>query len=210
MNKRNKILVGCLALLLVLGVGYALFSETITINGTATAKGNFDITESCELGDTYNILGLVEGGYDKDSCSVIDGKVYLETELYYPTANRSFTVYLENTGTINAVIDTENDISIEHLARCPLINGEFNNACDLYYDELFNNMYNDIKIDGIIKDGVFTPIANETIITVKPGEKLVSVINILWNEVFDEPRHNGPTYGYKFAFNYNFSQEVAQ
>mgnify|MGYP003308183578 CR=1 FL=1 len=43
MNKKNKILVGCLSLLLVLSVGYALFSETITINGTATAKGNFDI-----------------------------------------------------------------------------------------------------------------------------------------------------------------------
>ena len=47
MNKKNKILVGCLALLLVLSVGYALFSETITINGTATAKGNFDIVGTC-------------------------------------------------------------------------------------------------------------------------------------------------------------------
>ena len=29
MNNKNKILLGCLALLLVLSVGYALFSETI-------------------------------------------------------------------------------------------------------------------------------------------------------------------------------------
>ena len=47
MNNRNKILVGCLALLLALSVGYALFSETITINGTATAKGSFDIGFEC-------------------------------------------------------------------------------------------------------------------------------------------------------------------
>ena len=46
MNNKNKILVGCLALLLVLSVGYALFSETVTINGTATAKGNMDLTVS--------------------------------------------------------------------------------------------------------------------------------------------------------------------
>ena len=49
MNKKNKILVGCLALLLVLSVGYALFSETIEINGTATAKGDFDITYTCSV-----------------------------------------------------------------------------------------------------------------------------------------------------------------
>ena len=39
MNNKNKILVGCLALLLVMTVGYALFSETITINGIVRAKG---------------------------------------------------------------------------------------------------------------------------------------------------------------------------
>ena len=49
MNKKNKILVGCLALLLVLSVGYALFSDTITINGTATAKGSFDIRKWLDL-----------------------------------------------------------------------------------------------------------------------------------------------------------------
>ena len=47
-KRKNKILVGCLALLLVMAVGYALFSENITINGTATAKGDFDISYTCE------------------------------------------------------------------------------------------------------------------------------------------------------------------
>ena len=42
-KNKNKILIGCLALLLVMAVGYALFSETITINGTATAKGDFNM-----------------------------------------------------------------------------------------------------------------------------------------------------------------------
>ena len=47
MKSKNNILVGCLALLLVLSVGYALFSETVTINGTATAKGDFSLKVSC-------------------------------------------------------------------------------------------------------------------------------------------------------------------
>ena len=53
-KRKNKILIGCLALLLVMTVGYALFSETITINGTATAKGDFNIEYTCEVYDTYN------------------------------------------------------------------------------------------------------------------------------------------------------------
>lgn len=57
MNKRNKILAGCLVLQLALSVGYALFSETITINGKATAKGNFDITATCTPG-LLDIMGL--------------------------------------------------------------------------------------------------------------------------------------------------------
>ena len=64
MNNKNKILVGCLALLLVLSVGYALFSETITINGTATAKGNFafeietmkGINDELKTNDMYALL----------------------------------------------------------------------------------------------------------------------------------------------------------
>ena len=46
-KRKNKILIGCLALLLVMAVGYALFSENITINGTATAKGDFDMSITC-------------------------------------------------------------------------------------------------------------------------------------------------------------------
>ena len=40
---RNKIFVGCLALLLVMVAGYALFSQNLTINGTAKAEGKFNI-----------------------------------------------------------------------------------------------------------------------------------------------------------------------
>ena len=57
LSKNNKILIGCLALLLVMSVGYALFSDTITINGSATAKGEFKLTTTCMLAPQEDIGG---------------------------------------------------------------------------------------------------------------------------------------------------------
>ena len=48
--KNNKIFIVCLALLLTLSIGYAYFSESITVSGTASAKGSFDITLNCSQG----------------------------------------------------------------------------------------------------------------------------------------------------------------
>ena len=45
MNKTTVIIV--LALFLSISVEYALFSDTITIEGTATAQGTFDIKVTC-------------------------------------------------------------------------------------------------------------------------------------------------------------------
>lgn len=110
MNRKNKILVGCLALLLVMSVGYALFSDTITINGTATAKGSFDVTGTCDMGiiseiGTVESLGLsAEGGYENDSCIVEDDVVTFKSDLLYPGARRYFTIKATNTGTIDAII----------------------------------------------------------------------------------------------------------
>ena len=118
MNKRNKIMVVCLALLLTLSIGYALFSETITINGTATAKGSFDITPSCQIGMPSSIATLLkddenimfepyEGATENDSCDVEGSKITINTEMLYPSANRFFAVEMKNTGTMDAVIGVE-------------------------------------------------------------------------------------------------------
>ena len=100
LSKNNKILIGCLALLLVMSVGYALFSDTITINGTATAKGEFDITAACQTGIPSEFAPFVaavdyikeDGGYQNDTCSVVDNTVSLSTEFLYPGARRNFII----------------------------------------------------------------------------------------------------------------------
>ena len=89
-NKKNKLLVGCLALLLALSVGYALFSENITINGTATAKGSFDISSTCELLTSTNATSeetaeefLTKGG--TGTCVINGQTVTTTSNLTKPT-----------------------------------------------------------------------------------------------------------------------------
>ena len=43
MNKQNKIIVGVITLILALTIGYAVFTQNLNINGTATAKGEFGL-----------------------------------------------------------------------------------------------------------------------------------------------------------------------
>ena len=100
-------------MLLILSVGYALFSETITINGTATAKGNFDIAVTCQTG-LANIDGLYhnafnalvgpedENSYSEDSCIAVDNTVSFKTNLNAPGAMRYYTIKATNNGTITA------------------------------------------------------------------------------------------------------------
>ncbi len=101
MNNKNKILIGCLALLLVLSVGYALFSETITINGTATAKGSFDITATCKIitesdGRDYYTMG------GTGVCDISTGVIKTTSTLNKPTDMVFYEVTLKNSGTIPA------------------------------------------------------------------------------------------------------------
>ena len=43
MKKQTIAIISVVALILAVAVGYALFSQTLTINGTATASGNFNV-----------------------------------------------------------------------------------------------------------------------------------------------------------------------
>ena len=113
MNRNNKILVGVLALIVAMTIGYALFSDNITITGTAKAKGDFSITATCKTGLdsrlTLSELGLdPEGGYRNDSCTVSGNTVSISLDLDYLTATRYFTVKMTNSGTIDATLNLSN------------------------------------------------------------------------------------------------------
>ena len=56
-NKRNIIFI-LIALILVLGVAYAAFSDTLTISGTANAKGSFDVEFTAASLDADDSTGI--------------------------------------------------------------------------------------------------------------------------------------------------------
>lgn len=209
MDKKNKILVGCLALLLALSVGYALFSETITINGTATAKGNFEITPTCTLGIlsatglTYNDLYLgKEGGYENDSCSVVDNRVNFSTDFLYPGAVRYFTVKFTNTGSINATLPLNADGDLGPFETAIFYNtitsvcelteqGEKTNCKQrLEYTGGSSDFIRDETLGVVDKDGNYYSSDSDAIANfvdpqtgssvLKPGESLYVVLGMYW------------------------------
>ena len=123
---RNKIFVGCLALLLVMVAGYALFSQNLNITGTAKAQGDFSVTATCQPGYDSKIKPIIdylvatgqmdaeflgENGYYDDSCTVNGNNINFKTSLKWPGARRYFVVKVTNTGSIDAVesYDYHND-----------------------------------------------------------------------------------------------------
>lgn len=105
MKKQNIAIIGVIAFVLAVAVGYALFSETITINGTATAKGDFDVefttigTPTCSgysKDCTADNLAVI--ATDKNSITVTVDK------LQYPGAYVTIPVTVTNVGSIPAVL----------------------------------------------------------------------------------------------------------
>lgn len=113
MKKQNIAIIGVVALVLAVAVGYALFSETITINGTATAKGNFDV-EFTSVG-TITKAGYTEvndangDGRESNIAVISEDKNTLTVtvnKLAYPGAYVIIPVTITNKGSIPAVLES--------------------------------------------------------------------------------------------------------
>ena len=125
MNKQNKIIVGVVALILALTIGYAVFSQSLNIKGTAKAEGSFGLIfeksakeptcsgysggDDCSIDDVATISG------DKKTLNII------VNSLLYPTAYVKIPVLIKNTGTIDAVLESmeitgleSNDIDVKY------------------------------------------------------------------------------------------------
>ena len=102
MTKNNKILIGILAFMLVCVVGYALFSDNITVTGTATAQGQFMIVPSCEVITTDTITlsaGQKVSGYKSTgtgTCTIENGVIKTTSNLSKPTDEVHFYVQIYN------------------------------------------------------------------------------------------------------------------
>ena len=152
-NKTTVIIV--LAVFLTLSIGYALFSDTITIEGTATAQGNFDIEATCQTGLLVGIskddFPKVEQGYSNDTCYVTNDKVTYSVDLNYPGATRYFTLKLTNIGDIDAKIDTENLVTKNNDSIC--VDGHNGEANGEIEDNECSNEYSNVIFSGFSELG---------------------------------------------------------
>lgn len=106
-ESRNKnILIGALiAVVLIMGVGYAAFAQQLTINGSANITSTWDvhiqsITPSDQpVGTASNVSATVD--------PVDKTKATFSTNLVSPGDSLTYTVTVVNAGTIDAKVDTD-------------------------------------------------------------------------------------------------------
>lgn len=116
MKKQSIAIIGVIAFVLAVAVGYALFSDTITITGTATASGSFEV-DFIEPTQTSTSSGYTQAeGTELYSISE-DGRTLTVTvnKLDYPGAYVVIPVKVQNKGTIPAVLEslTETDFKVD-------------------------------------------------------------------------------------------------
>lgn len=100
-KKSNKkyLIVLLIVLLLALAVGYAAFTDVLTISGTANANGTFDLEfQNATVDSQVGCTGTAEISADKDTLTVN------VENLAYPGAGAQFTVDIVNVGTIPAKV----------------------------------------------------------------------------------------------------------
>lgn len=105
MKKQNIVIIGAIVFVLAVAVGYAIFTQTLTINGTATAKGDFDV-EFTSIGE------IVKEGYTDETsqnganiATIEEDNKTLTIEvnkLDYPGAYVEIPVTITNKGSIPA------------------------------------------------------------------------------------------------------------
>ncbi len=116
MKKQNLFVLCIVVFFLVLSVGYSIFSETVTINGTATAKGNFDV-EFTSIGEIESVGYTKKGLESQKLAQISDDKNTLRiivNSLDFPGAYVIVPVTVTNVGSIPAVLESveENNLNV--------------------------------------------------------------------------------------------------
>lgn len=217
MNRNNKILVGVLAFIVAMTIGYALFSDKITITGTAKAKGDFSVTAACTPGipkdfpmDDYGVLFsnyfsgkiMADNHYKNDSCSVNGNEITFNAELTQPLAARNFTVKFTNNGSIPASLGLTEEAFNVSIERCEgnFEDDTFSNCATLtdyssiidiellgFEDASGNILFNQ---NGALED-LSKYIDNENALFVlQSGESMYMRFSAVWNDD-DQGIYNG-------------------
>lgn len=108
---RNKFLIAALVLVGLASVAYAAFSQILTINGTGTATGTWDV----------KIISITPknqtGATDRASTpSYTDTTATFDVDLAYPAATSTYDVVIKNNGSIPAKLSTLTSLAATNAA----------------------------------------------------------------------------------------------
>ncbi len=103
---RNKLIIAAVVLVGLASVAYAAFSQLLTINGTGTAAGNWDV-------EIISITAKSQtGATDQASTpSFTSTTATFDVNLAYPGATSSYDVVIQNKGSIPAKLSTLTDLT---------------------------------------------------------------------------------------------------
>ena len=234
MNKSNKILIGVLSFVVVCVVGYALFSETITVTGTATASGDFSFEKKCFAGDSRNVYqDLKQGGYGTESCTVNGDTVSISSELLYPSAQRLYTIEMKNTGAIDGMVKVNEALFPDQASTLQIksVSLELYNKSDDTLYKTYNYLTDDtpgdygetfpVHLALLTKEGqllitdelllssgrVYQKSNEEYYLKIKPGDTLLQYIIAEWGESSKQTEYYSK---FKFSVDINIEQFVEE
>lgn len=103
---KNKFVAIALIIVSAASVAYASFATTLTINGTATATGNWDvritgITPTAQVGATDHV----------STPTFTTTSATFNVDLAYPGATSSYQVAIKNNGNISAKLNSITDLT---------------------------------------------------------------------------------------------------
>lgn len=107
---RNKMLIGAIVFVGLASVAYAAFAQILTINGTGTAAGDWDVA----------ITGITRtaatGATDAVAPSFTGTSATFDVDLAYPGATATYEIVVENNGSIPAVLTTLDGVTAANAA----------------------------------------------------------------------------------------------
>lgn len=200
MNKISKIIIIFIVSIIVLMIGYALFSENIKIIGSATASGGLEL----EFTDI-----IVDGGDDGEGTDYEDVNVVTEGnkltvtgKLLKPNAQFAVMGNIKNIGTVDAkFVDITPNPSF-NITACDFDNFNLDVDCEkvrMYKDENTGIFFLPILIDS---NG--NPLLDEVILTTQENEsnKVPFGILIHWDQNWSEPITEAKNVEFTATFNF--------
>ncbi|MBR6034139.1 MAG: hypothetical protein IKP28_05360 [Clostridia bacterium] len=120
-GKKRYFLVVLIAALLALAIGYAAFTDALTISGTANARGSFDVEFT-----SASVVSAVGVDLTNTTASISNDKNTLTVsckDLAYPGAGAQFQAVIKNVGTIPAKIKSITPTNISGNGNAIVISG---------------------------------------------------------------------------------------